>query len=136
MESNFGGFTPKGQNEFIQTMRDLLAYKVLQNSLGGYVARKFEVRKVICAVDEIADAITVDSKRIACHITNAGSVPVYLRHVDENPMSNNAATIISYGYPLAVGATLNLEGVTNSVYATGDGGATNLRVIDIIDDKE
>lgn len=134
MESNFGGFTPKGQNEFIQTMRDLLAYKVLQNSLGGYIERKFEVRKVVCAVDEVDVAITTDSKRIACHITNAGSVPVYLRHSDDG--NNIAATIISYGYPLAVGATLNLEGVTNTVYATGDGGATNLRVIDIIDDKE
>lgn len=134
MESNFGGFTDKGQNEFIQIMRDLLAYRVVPNSLGGYIERKFEVRKVVCAVDEVDVAITQVSKRIACHITNAGSVPVYLRHSDTG--NNVSATIISYGYPLAVGATLNLEGVTNTVYATGDGGATNLRVIDIIDDQE
>lgn len=134
MESNFGGFTPKGQNEFIQTMRDLLAYKVLQNSLGGYVERKFEVRKVVCSVDEVDVAITAESKRIACHITNAGNHTVYMRHDD--PGNNVAATIINYGYPLAAGATLNLEGVTNTVYVTGDGGSTNLRVIDIIDNKE
>jgi len=134
MESNFGGFTDKGLDEFSKAMRDLLAYKVLENSAGGFIERKFEVRKVVCSVDEVDVAITAESKRIACHITNAGSVPVYMRHDD--PGNNVAATIISYGYPLAVGATLNLEGVTNTVYATGDGGATNLRVIDIIDDKE
>lgn len=135
MESNFGGFTDKGLNEFIQTMRDLLAYKVLQNSLGGYVERKFHNRKEVCSVDEVAVVITPNSKRIACHITNNGSHTVYMRH-DDGPTNNVAATIINYGYPLGAGKSMSIEGVTNVVYGTADGGSMDLRIVDVIDDQE
>lgn len=134
MESNFGGFTDKGLNEFIQTMRDLLAYKVLQNSLGGYVDRKFYIRKEVCAVDEVVFAMFINAKRIACHITNNSSVTVYLRH-DDGPTNNVAATIINYGYPLGAGKSMSIEGTTNIVYATPDGGSLDLRIVEIIDDE-
>lgn len=132
MESNFGGFTDKGSQEFIATMKDLLAPPIVQLSTGGDVAIDVITSKSTCLVDEY-DLPCVDNySRLKLLIHNNGTTTAYVRKVYGNPTEDNATAIIASGFPIPVHATIDLGRFSGSLIATADSASMDLRVMQIV----
>lgn len=136
MESNFGGFTDKGQDEFIGALRDIFSYSLVKTRSGGLVANDLVSSKATCLVDEATIVAPDNSKRTACHIFNNGASTAYVRAFDyDDSNKNDPAYIIANGYPIPAGKELVLPRFSNLIFGTPASGTLDLRVMDIANDN-